>query len=51
VIGTPYERLSVPLFFNPSVDTNIAPIGSGKTILAGDYLAKRFNETYIHLKE
>ena len=50
VIGTPHERLSVPLFFNPSVDTNIAPIGSGQTILAGDHLARRFNETYVHLK-
>ncbi|MEM9577170.1 MAG: 2-oxoglutarate and iron-dependent oxygenase domain-containing protein [Pseudomonadota bacterium] len=50
VIGTSHERLSVPLFFNPSVDTNIAPIGSGQTILAGDHLAKRFNETYVHLK-
>ena len=50
VFGTMKERLSVPLFFNPSVDTNIAPIGSGQTILAGDHLAKRFRETYVHLK-
>lgn len=50
VIGTPQERLSVPLFLNPSVDTNIAPTGSGKVILAGDHLACRFNETYVHLK-
>ncbi|MEM1073215.1 MAG: 2OG-Fe(II) oxygenase family protein [Pseudomonadota bacterium] len=51
VVGTHHERLSVPLFFNPSVDTNIAPIGSGKTILAGDHLSRRFQETYVHLKE
>ena len=51
VIGTPHERLSIPLFFNPSVDTNIAPIGSGETILAGAHLAHRFNETYVHLKQ
>ena len=50
VIGTDQERISVPLFFNPSVDTNIAPIGSGQTIRAGDHLARRFNETYVHLK-
>lgn len=50
VIGTHEERLSVPLFFNPSVDTNIAPIGSGRVILAGDHLARRFAETYVHLK-
>lgn len=50
VVGTTQERLSIPLFFNPSVDANIAPIGSGKTILAGDHLSRRFNETYVHLK-
>ena len=50
VVGTNHERLSVPLFFNPSVDTNIAPMGSGETILAGEHLAKRFKETYVHLK-
>lgn len=50
VVGTRQARLSIPLFFNPSVDTNIAPIGSGQTILAGDHLAKRFKETYVHLK-
>jgi isopenicillin N synthase-like dioxygenase len=51
VIGTRRERLSIPLFFNPSVDTNVAPIGSGKAILAGDYLARRFKETYVHLQK
>ncbi|MFK7762819.1 MAG: isopenicillin N synthase family dioxygenase [Roseobacter sp.] len=50
VVGTVRERLSAPLFFNPSVNTNIAPMGSGETILAGDHLARRFNETYVHLK-
>ena len=51
VVGGKDERLSVPLFFNPSVDTNIAPMGSGQTILAGDHLARRFKETYVHLKD
>lgn len=50
VIGGSEERLSIPLFFNPSVDTNIAPMGSGKVILAGEYLSRRFKETYVHLK-
>ena len=50
VVGTTEERLSVPLFFNPSVDTNIAPMGSGQVILAGDHLARRFQETYVHLQ-
>ncbi|WP_425070576.1 isopenicillin N synthase family dioxygenase [Sagittula sp. S175] len=50
VRGSADQRISVPLFFNPNHDTNVAPIGSGKTILAGDHLAKRFNETYRHLQ-
>lgn len=50
VIGTDAERLSVPLFFNPSYDTNVAPMGSGDTVLAGDHLTRRFNETYRHLQ-
>lgn len=51
VRGSSAERFSVPLFFNPNHDTNVAPLGSGGTILAGDHLAKRFNETYLHLKK
>lgn len=51
VIGTDAERISVPLFFNPNHDTNVAPIGSGQIILAGDHLSKRFDETYVHLKK
>lgn len=49
VIGGAAERVSVPLFFNPSHDTNVAPIGSGRVILAGDHLKKRYDETYLHL--
>ncbi|MEM7470869.1 MAG: 2-oxoglutarate and iron-dependent oxygenase domain-containing protein [Pseudomonadota bacterium] len=51
VVGGDAERLSIPLFFNPNYDTNVAPIGSGEVILAGDHLTKRFNETYVHLKK
>lgn len=51
VIGTEDERLSVPLFFNPSYDTNVAPMGSGNVIKAGDHLTRRFNETYVHLQK
>ena len=51
VVGTTAERLSVPLFFNPSVDTNIAPMGSGRDIQAGEHLSRRFKETYVHLKD
>jgi len=50
VVGGNKERLSIPLFFNPNYDVNVAPMGSGDTILAGDHLTKRFNETYLHLK-
>jgi isopenicillin N synthase-like dioxygenase len=50
VKGAEEERLSVPLFFNPNHDTNVAPVGSGRTILAADHLQKRFDETYVHLQ-
>ncbi|TMM54379.1 isopenicillin N synthase family dioxygenase [Sulfitobacter sabulilitoris] len=50
VIGTDAERISVPLFFNPNVDTNVARMGSGEEIRAGDHLQRRFSETYVHLK-
>ncbi|MDJ0826932.1 MAG: 2-oxoglutarate and iron-dependent oxygenase domain-containing protein [Rhodobacter sp.] len=50
VKGTDRERISVPLFFNPNHDANVAPIGSGETLLAGDHLAKRYDETYVHLQ-
>lgn len=51
VTGSREERISIPMFFNPDHDTNVAPIGSGRTLRAGDHLAKRFNETYLHLKD
>jgi isopenicillin N synthase-like dioxygenase len=50
VKGSDQERISVPLFFNPNHDANVAPVGSGKVIRAVDHLQKRFNETYLHLK-
>lgn len=49
VVGTARERISVPLFFNPNHDTNVAPMGSGRVIPAREHLSKRFNETYLHL--
>ena len=48
VTGDKHERLSVPLFFNPRYDVNVAPVESGKIILAGDHLARRYDETYLH---
>lgn len=51
VVGGMNERISVPLFFNPAHDTNVAPLGSGKVVLAGEHLAARFGETYLHLKK
>jgi len=50
VRGSASERLSVPLFFNPRFDANVAPIGSGRTIRAIDHLQKRYDETYVHLQ-
>lgn len=49
VVGGHDERISVPLFFNPAHETNVAPLGSGKTLLAGDHLTARYQETYVHL--
>lgn len=51
VVGGAAERISVPLFFNPSHDTNVAPLGSDRVVLAGEHLAARFGETYLHLKK
>lgn len=58
VVATPHrvqggheERLSIPLFFNPNADTNVAPSGSGQMIRAVDHLQKRFDETYLHLQK
>lgn len=51
VIGSHEERVSVPLFFNPSYDTNVAPPGSGQVITAGEHLTRRYDETYMHLQE
>ena len=51
VVGGANERISVPLFFNPGYDTNVAPMGSDDEILAGEHLSKRFAETYVHLQK
>ena len=50
VVGGKAERISVPLFFNPSYDTNVAPDGQPE-MLAGDHLSARFRETYVHLQQ
>jgi isopenicillin N synthase-like dioxygenase len=51
VVGGDVERMSVPLFCNPNAFTNVAPAGSGNVIRAVDHLQKRFDETYLHLKD
>ena len=48
VVGSGAERISVPMFFNPDYNTNVAPEGHAP-ISAGDYLTKRYDETYLHL--
>ena len=45
VIGSNYERVSIPFFFNPQYDTVIS---DEPKILAGDYLSKRYDQTYVH---
>lgn len=49
VVGGVAERISVPLFFNPDHDTNVAPAGA-EPIRAVDHLERRFAETYVHLQ-
>lgn len=51
VIGGNKERQSVPLFFNPRYDVNVAPAGAKDRILAGEHLTRRYNETYVHQKK
>lgn len=51
VVGGSKERVSVPMFFNPNHDANVAPVGSDDVIMAGEHLDKRFKETYVHLKD
>ena len=51
VVGSAQERISVPLFFNPNYDTDVAPKGAEAPILAGEHLSRRFAETYVHLQK
>ena len=51
VVGGTEERISVPLFFNPAAETNVAPAGTDQVIRAGEHLAARYNETYVHLQK
>jgi len=51
VRGTSQERISMPLFFNPNHDTNVAPPGASAPIKAIDHLQARFDETYTHLQK
>jgi len=50
VIGGEASRMSMPFFFNPRFDVDVAPRGSEKTFLAGDHLSRRYDETYVHQK-
>lgn len=50
VIGTEAERISIPLFFNPNHDANVAPEGK-QPISAGDHLEQRYKDTYVHLQK
>lgn len=50
VKGGKQERLSIPLFFNPDYDTNVAAPHT-TPISAGDYLSKRYAQTYTHLQK
>ncbi|MCV2891889.1 isopenicillin N synthase family dioxygenase [Lentibacter sp. XHP0401] len=49
VVGTGAERISVPMFFNPNYDTDVSAEGA-EPISAGEYLTRRYDETYVHLQ-
>lgn len=51
VIGSRTERISVPLFFNPNHDANVAPPNADEPVEAGTYLTRRYDETYVHLQK
>ena len=48
VIGGVNERISIPFFFNPRHDVNVAPPGIDEVRLAGDHLSRRYDQTYVH---
>ena len=47
VFGNNKERFSIPFFFNPQYDTIIS---KKDKIIAGEYLSKKYDTTYIHKK-
>ncbi len=49
VVGSGQERISIPMFFNPNYDTDVSPEGQ-PPITAGEYLTRRYDETYLHLQ-
>ena len=48
VVGGAAERVSAPLFLNPRFDVDVAPPGA-PPVPAGEYLQRRYDETYLHL--
>ncbi len=48
VIGTNKSRFSIPFFFNPRHDTVIKEFKNKDDLLAGEYLAYKYDTTYRH---
>ena len=48
VYGNNKERFSIPFFFNPQYDTIIS---KKDKIIAGEYLTKKYDTTYLHKKK
>ena len=48
VIGTNKSRYSIPFFFNPRHDTIIKENNNKPHVLAGEYLAYKYDTTYRH---
>ena len=62
VRGSEAERFSSAFFFNPSFGTDVSPVLTGRrsappageapllrSVKAGEYLSKRYDDTYVHL--
>ena len=48
VIGGDKARISIPFFFNPQHDVNVAPPDLDEVRLAGEHLSRRYDQTYVH---
>jgi isopenicillin N synthase-like dioxygenase len=43
------KRTSCAFFFNPNFETVLSSGSAAEPVIAGEYLTKRYNETYVHI--